>query len=578
MTGGLPARLLCATAFAVACLVLPAAAQAHATLESVTPARGVVLSREPAQVVFRFDEPVTGGAGAVRVFDRGGGEVQQGAPTHPGGAATIGARMRSGLPNGTYTATYRVVSADGHLVSGGSTFSVGTASAAGATVGQLLDRQGRGGVTSAALEVARGVQYLAIAIGVGALLFLLLSWLPGARASGLGSALIAQAESGFLPRWRRLLLGAAVAGALSAWAVIALEAAAVAGEPPWTAIADGALSDVLATRFGVVWALGATAWLAFGAAAAVAGNGPPRRAGRALLLSASAFLVLVPGLGGHAASISPEWLLVPANALHVAAVCVWVGGIACLLFALRGATSRLEPPLRTGLLAGVVGRFSATALLAVVAIALSGVLQAIVLVGDVGALFSTAYGRLVVVKAVLLLGLVALGAQQRRRTMPALGAAAASGDAPAAAGRRLRSLLRVEAALLLAVFVATAVLSGTPPSTASTAGPVNREARLGTARLQATIDPARVGANEFHIYLHDPRTGAPWDRAEEVTVSEREPDRGIGPLHQPALRAGPGHYVVQGAVLGTPGDWLVDVTARVSDFDEYTTTLRVPVR
>jgi hypothetical protein len=42
--------------------------------------------------------------------------------------------------------------------------------------------------------------------------------------------------------------------------------------------------------------------------------------------------------------------------------------------------------------------------------------------------------------------------------------------------------------------------------------------------------------------------------------------------------AGPGHYVVDTVQLVPGGDWRLHVTSRVSDFDQYDTTLTVPVR
>ncbi|WP_259312469.1 copper resistance CopC family protein [Capillimicrobium parvum] len=107
-------------------LALPAAAPAHAQLEGVTPQRGAVAQAAPGAVAFRFDEAVEGNFGAVRVFDARGERVDAGDAYHPGGhGEQIAVHLKPSLGDGTYTATYRVVSADGHVVSGGSTFSVG---------------------------------------------------------------------------------------------------------------------------------------------------------------------------------------------------------------------------------------------------------------------------------------------------------------------------------------------------------------------------------------------------------------------------------------------------------------------
>lgn len=567
------ARIAAGTLLAL--MALPAApAGAHATLTAVSPQRGAVVTQPPKQVVFRFSEPVTGTAGAVRVYGPRGARVDQGAAFHPGGRSSVYAvRLRPGLPDGTYTATYQVISADGHIVGAGSTFSIGAPSRTSASVSSLLARQQAGPLTRTGLTVARGVQFVAIAVGAGVLLFLLLLWPRAlARVAGRETSWDA-AERTCDRRSRAVVTVAAFAGALSAGMAVVLAAQGASGDTLTQAISGGALSTTLGTRFGTIWGLAAVAWLLVGVGAALL----PARATRLLLLPA-AFLVLVPGLGGHAGVIAPAWLLVPANALHVLAATAWTGGIAALLLALRPASADLQPAARSRLLVAVIGDFSAVALAAVIALVVSGVLQAIELLGSVADLFGTSYGRLVLAKSVLLLGLAALGAVHRRRSLPGLRAAAEQQAGPGAAGRLLRDLLRAEAALLLAVFALTAVLSGTAPPSGAAAGPVNLSGRIGPAQFDATVDPATVGANTIHLYLLDPRTGAPWTRASEVQVSARQPKLGIGPLTQPGTRSGPGHYTVAGLQLGAAGTWVLQFRVRVGDFDEYAMTRQVRIR
>ncbi len=90
--------------------------------------------------------------------------------------------LRSGLGDGIYTATYRVISADSHPVSGGFTFTVGAGGAApSASVADLIDAGGAGTATEIAFGVVRGLCYLAIALVAGGLAFALAVWrgLPG---------------------------------------------------------------------------------------------------------------------------------------------------------------------------------------------------------------------------------------------------------------------------------------------------------------------------------------------------------------------------------------------------------------
>jgi hypothetical protein len=82
----------------------------------------------------------------------------------------------------------------------------------------------------------------------------------------------------------------------------------------------------------------------------------------------------------------------------------------------------------------------------------------------------------------------------------------------------------------------------------------------------------------MHLYLTDSQTGQPYDKTVELTVRATQPDKNIGPLKIAARKAGPGHYVMTGAVFGVPGDWQVRISSRISEFDENSTTLKVPIK
>jgi copper transport protein len=93
-----------------------------------------------------------------------------------------------------------------------------------------------------------------------------------------------------------------------------------------------------------------------------------------------------------------------------------------------------------------------------------------------------------------------------------------------------------------------------------------------------TVDPARVGTNQLHLYLFDRRSGAPFERTKELRVTAALPSKRIAPIAFTPHVAGPGHFVVDGASLGVAGTWTFTVTDRVSDFDEYQTRFTAPIR
>jgi copper transport protein len=459
-------------------------------------------------------------------------------------------------------------------------------------VSDLLGDDDAGPVTGTAFGVVRAVQFGAIALGLGALLFTLLCWLPGLRATAGAGAGWQEASTAYSSRLGTLLLASAAAGALSAALAIVLQGAVAGGTSVGEALSTEVIGDVLGTRFGVIWALGLAAWLVVGvlaaaprpvpvlrpAAVGATGLALPGSARLAALAVPLTALSALPALGGHASVQSPVALLTPANILHVIAMSAWLGGIAVLVLALRAATGKLGEADRTRLLAAVVARFSTLAGVAIAVLLASGIVQGVVEVRTVPNLVETAFGRAVLVKLVLFAGIVALGWINRRRLVPALDRAARGGDPPGHAGLLLRRTLRAELLLGVAALAATGALAGYAPSVAEGQGPVSTSADIGPARIDVTVDPARVGPNEMHVYLFDRRTGAQWDETLELTATAEMPERGIEPIELEATKAGPGHFLISGATFGVKGDWTVEIASRVSDFDEFRTKVEVPIR
>lgn len=576
MRRSLPLVLAC-----LAALLLPAAASAHARLEGTSPPQGAVVKTEPSAVIFEFDEPVEGNFGAVRVYDAAGERVDEGDAFHPDGEGPkLGVHLKPGLPDGSYTATYRVVSADGHIVSSGYVFSIGKAGEAPTeTVGELIGGAGNGKVTEVAYGLARGLEYLAIALAVGGVAFLLLCWLPAlGAATGVGEESRRGAARAFARRLRLVLWIAAGIGLLATAAQIVLEGAEAAGISGFSAITKTIVEETLGTRFGTVWGLAFLAWIAVAVLAPLVTRRLTSKAGALLVAIPLVYLCLCPALSGHGSSQSPVALNFTTNAIHVASMAVWLGGLGTLLLVLPAATRSAATPADRGrLLAGPLGRFSTLALAMVALIMATGLIQAYVYVRHLGDLLSTGYGRAVLAKFLLLLCVMGVAAYNRRSSVPRLEAIAERGESPGAPGLLLRRALRAEVALLAVVLGVTAALASYAPPVSAQAGPFSVTTEVGPTTLEMDVDPARVGANTMHVYFFDAKTGAPYKQGKELTVTATLPDKEIGPLPLEPQSAGPGHWVIPSALLNAPGDWEIDLTLRVSEFEQFEEAVQVPV-
>ncbi|AKN69065.1 membrane protein [Streptomyces sp. PBH53] len=90
----------------------------------------------------------------------------------------------------------------------------------------------------------------------------------------------------------------------------------------------------------------------------------------------------------------------------------------------------------------------------------------------------------------------------------------------------------------------------------------------GKGVVSIDLDPARVGANEMHVYVQRPN-GRAFD-VPEVKVAFTLEAKKIGPLPVNPDHITTGHWSANGVQLPMAGDWKVAVTVRTSDIDQVT--------
>ncbi len=546
---GLTRAALTAFAAMLAALVMVPAAAAHAQLIATTPANDAVVDVAPREVTLRFNEPVETAFGAVRVYDARAHRVDKGNVDRPS-SREVGVGLDRHLARGTYTVTWRAVSADAHPVSGAFVFHVEEPGANPAGVAAQVLEGGTPRSVTVLFSLVRALDFLFLLLLGGGTVMLVV---------GLAAASIATRR-----RLCRLLAGVAVALAVLATAGIVLQGAAAGGFGLSEALSWDVVSSVLQTRFGEVWATQAVLAL-IAAALLLTGE----RLGRLswLVMVPAGLLLLAPSASGHA-SVSGGLTFV-ADVAHVAAAAVWVGGLAALVLALLWAG-----PRRWELAVTAVPRFSLLAVGAVSVLLVSGATSGYLEVRALRGLWETTYGQLLLAKIALVLPLLALGLYNNRRSVPRLRAGLAS----AAERTRFLRTTGIELALMVAIVSVTAVLVSEPPARAQVAprGPYATTAALGDLELNLVVDPAAAGSNQIHLYLTN-RSGQPTN-VDEATVAATLASRQIGPLRLAAHPAGPGHFVVHGAQLALAGDWQLRIETRRGDFDAATTTVSVPIR
>lgn len=573
-------------------------AAAHARLLGANPEPGAVLDSAPARVELRFSEPVGLIAGSLRLFAADGRVTALDAHSRD---AVVSADLPA-LPDGGYTIGFRVVSADGHPISGAVSFHVGaTAGSPPLTVDQASTP-----VTDAVVAALSAAQTWTLLVFAGLVFFRQFVQRGGTPADQDGLGLL-----------RTLLL---VAGAASL-ALVPAGASRVVGAEPWGVAGLGWLAGVRPEPVAAALVIAGAGWLALRASGR---SGRTQRWAAPLAGIALAALVLV----GHTRTIGPAWLMAVADFGHLFAAAVWTGGLVGLIRllvrvehdrrthanhdlgtaatladgtaalggarrgpAVHGEREVANGPVTLGdgqpdsavtivrAVGRVVGRFSQLALVSVLMLAASGTIMAIMVVGSWSMLVESGYGRTLLLKLGVVVAVVAIAGWNRFVLLPRIERAADD----AASWYQLLRTLRREAALLVAVVAITGVLTNTSPPPAvpdqpaaagATAGEVTIHAISQGMTVDGTVSPGTTGANRLRLRLSVAGTPLTTD---EVTVIARLPEQDLGPLSAD-VSGDPesGEYLAE-IVLPVAGSWRLEIAARLDTFTKPTAVATITI-
>ena len=535
------------------------AASAHAELLSTTPENGAVLDEAPAEAVLTFNEPVQLIDGSIRLFP--GDDDPLIIDAHVSNTSIIAA-LPGDVPDGAYALSYRVVSADGHPISGAITFTIGDTPQEVATT--PIVETATPPDTQFAVSALTALQYLTLLIFAGLILFerlVLRNTTPPDRRS------------------RNILRLTGIGAAAASLLLIPTSALNVTGEPL------AALVNPSAWWPGVFWApVAAAIIVSVGlAGAAVLWTRLQERRGTRLLAALLPLLALAaPVLVGHTQLMEPRALIIAADLGHLLAGSFWTGGVLGLLLFLAAtrATTVREASTAPALAAKVVQKFSRLAIWSVVILAVSGTIMGIMIVGSFDALITTSYGLTLLLKIGIVIPVIAIAAYNRTRLLPRI----TSRPTARMQWQTLTRTLSYEAALLLAVLLLTGFLTNLSPThehhetpaenTTTAAQTVTIDADAQGLTLRGELEPALTGDNKITFTLdYDGEPVAP----DEVTIRTTQPEHDLGPFQSVAeLDPASGEY---SADLDMPvaGEWEIQVLARVSTFAQPIVTIPVAV-
>ena len=418
---------------ALAALLVPASAAAHATLKESSPDEQSRVETPPTEITLRYDQSVTATPDSIIVLAPDGRRLS-GTVTQAAGGTVVRAPVHGLVRGEAYTVRWHEISADGHVTNGVFTFGVGVSAPS------PTEAVGASGQTWRD-DVARWVLFLSLALVIGVV---------GIRLLILPRPVDPRVE-------RRIhLLGTfgavlAVNAGIIGFVIRCANALQVSG-------VDLLYSDLSpfaeSTRFGIAFLL---TTLGYGAcltilAIAWALDLPALRWPAFLLAIALAWGY---SLSSHQATEPNASLLGEvADWVHLVTAMLWVGGVLTLAVVIW--------PLAPHMRRAAFLRFSRVAIGLVGVLVVAGTVVAIERLAELDDLWTTSYGKTLLIKIGLVLVALSWGGMHHMIVRPRL----ERGDRVHGVGLSLLA----ESSVAIVVLLAAAVLvNGAPPPVATPA-------------------------------------------------------------------------------------------------------------
>jgi copper transport protein len=348
-----------------------------------------MLDKPPTSIHLWFSEPIQTVRHGITVI------APSGKPLETGPIKATEAEMEveiKATEQGTYQVFWQAISGDTHPVRGRFLFSVGHTSPITEGSSSLAGTGELGAVSGLGLAlqtIAHWLHFLGYALAFGALCFRRFVLYPARLASP-------DQEKVEKRLWRLVNWGGL--------ALLMAEPVALLGQTGslrTDQLFDADLAgDILSSSFGRVMAQRLAAvvllWVL------LAGVRQGAVAAERMALGLGLLLALADGQASHAVTSGPLFVGLAANTIHLAAMGVWVGGLAALVLNLDLLLASSRPNYN------LIKRFGRLAGIGLAWLVASGILMAWLHLSQPLDLFTTAYGRTLTFKVLALLGAVGL--------------------------------------------------------------------------------------------------------------------------------------------------------------------------
>jgi copper transport protein len=488
-------------------LLIPQGVSAHAVLEKAIPGPDSRLQNSPKEIVLMFNERLENKLYSIKVFNNRGEEISKKDTEQTVDQKQL-KQVLPKLANGTYTISYRAISADGHPIKGSYLITIGGGS------GENVSRQ------QESIEDQVSPMTTAVRIIYYILLLLVTGWVLW------GTAASEEIRSSF-KRFAHFLL---VVFILVHVGMGYIQAAGLIDHWEWNKV----LSLLTGTTVGLAWGISMILSLL----------------GFALLLrnpwldKGWVFLMLVPEcVNGHAFAFKPLYLTVSLDFIHLLAAAMWAGGLLFILIYWQKQRKHVRHFLEI---------FSKAAFISMLVLIVTGSAITVIYLPELDYLFFSNWGTFLLIKIILVLFVIVIGGLLRRYLMN-------KHDG------KVKSLIKADFSLMIAIICIVGIFTYISPLPENK--PLYWHKNEKNIEFTATISPKVPGNN---IFMVDAKTNQEGVNIKRIELFLHYKDNSeVAPIRVPFAdykQAKKVHYMIDGQYLPFPGNWRAEI--RILDSEE----------
>lgn len=525
---------------------------AHAYITNSIPSENESLAKAPNEVKIEFNEKIQNGFTVLNVLNSAGERVdKKDVRLDKQTEKSISVSLKDGLKNDVYTVEWRVLSADGHSVSGMIPFSIGELPKGVNLPKQqyTIDKS-----TMIAVGINKVFLYIGLCLYMGVFLFFVV-WF---RADKLVLPLAA--------RTKKVIVAALIFLSIGIISFLMVQTQTNTGKSFFASLRPSFLLETIkSTKEGTVWIIQMLLLLILWTMHFYMDRKQNYHKKKHWIIPGISIvgILLAKAFIGHPSSSPYDKPAIIFDFFHLTGASIWLGGIIVIVFLLKEGIFAKQGNEHDKYW-HTMQNYSHWALFSVAVLAVSGAINASLLIPDFHSLVSTTYGIVLLIKVFLFLLMIGFGAYHLTSRLLL------------SRTKVYKTSIKIEMVLGILILLTTAVFTQLQTPTLPIDKPFYGEAELGyNENISLSISPKKTGVqNEYEINLFT-NNREPMDDVEQLTISLFHGDQ---ETNFPLKKIADGKYSGENLKLNQPGKWEATVHVLTKDLDSYKIPFSFQVR